>query len=159
MCSPPLVSYLVKQKIEELYKEGKSLILSGSPRTLYESKQVTPFIKRLYGRKNIKVVVLEISSKETLFRNSHRRICKLMRHPILYSKETKNLTRCPLDGSELIKRKGLDDLESIKVRLKEYKERTLPLIKHLKKEGLTVKKINGSPPPAPVFQEVLKAVR
>lgn len=159
LCSPPFVSYLVKQKIKDLNKDGKSLILSGSPRTIYEAKQIVPFLKKLYGGKNIKVVLLEISPEETLFRNSHRRICKLMRHPILYSKETKNLTKCPLDGSKLIKRKGLDDPESIKVRLKEYKKRTLPVINYLKKEGLTVKKVNGSPPPAPVFKDVLKAIK
>ena len=159
LCSPPFVSYLVKQKIKELNKDGKSLILSGSPRTIYEGKQIIPLLKKLYGKKNIKVVLLEINAKETLFRNSHRRICKLMRHPIMYSKETKDLTKCPLDGSKLIKRKGLDDPESIKVRLKEYRKRTLPLIDYLREKGLAVKKVNGSPPPGPVFKNVLKAIK
>ena len=78
-----------------------------------------------------------------------------MRHPILYSKETEKLKRCPLDGSKLLKRKGLDDPEVIKVRLKEYQERTFPLIEYFEKEGLEVQKINGSPPPADVFKNIL----
>ncbi len=158
LCDPPFVTYLVKEEIKKLFREGKNLVLAGSPRTLYEGEKLIPFLKKLYGSKNIKVVLLEISAKETIFRNTHRRICELMRHPILYSKETKNLKHCPLDGSKLLKRKGLDDPETIKVRLKEYKERTLPLIDFFKKQKLKVIKISGSPPPAVVFKNILKSL-
>lgn len=160
LCSPPFVTHLVKEKIKTLFKEGKNLILSGSPRTLYEGKEIIPLLKKLYKSKNIKIILLEISPKETLKRNSQRRICQLMRHPTLATKkEFLNLTHCPLDGSKLLKRKGLDDPESIKVRLKEYNERTLPLIDYFKKEKLSVKKINGSPPPATVFKNILKELK
>lgn len=159
LCSPPFVSYLIKDRIKELFREGKNLLLAGSPRTLYEGRELLPLLKKLYGIKNIKVVLIEISSKETIFRNSHRRICELMRHPVLYSKETEKLTKCPLDGSRLIKRKGLDDPETIRVRLKEYKERTLPLVDYFNKKKLKVRKVNGSPPPAAVFKNLLKALR
>jgi len=158
LISPPLTTFWMKNKIKILYKEGKNLVLAGSPRSLYEGKRVIPFLKKLYGIKNIKVILLEISPEETIWRNSHRRICKLMRHPILYTKETAKLKKCPLDGSKLIRRKGLDEPEIVKVRLKEYKEKTLPLIEYLKKEGLKVKKVNGSPPPADVFENVLKSL-
>lgn len=160
LCSPPFVTYLVKEKIKELFKEGKNLVLSGSPRTLYEGKEIIPLLKKLYGKKNIKIFSLEISPKETIKRNSQRRICQLMRHPILATKkEFLNLKYCPLDGSKLLKRKGLDDPETIKVRIKEYKERTFPLLDYFKKEGLKVIKINGSPPPAEVFKNILKSLK
>jgi adenylate kinase len=158
LCSPPLVSYLLKERIQKLFKEGKSLIMAGSPRTLAEAKEEMPFLAKLYGKKNIKILLLEITARETVFRNSHRKICELMRHPIVYSKETENLVRCPLDGSKLLKRKGLDDPKTILVRLKEYQERTLPVISYLKKQGISVKRINGSPAPAIVFSNVLKAL-
>ena len=159
LCSPPFVSYLVKQKIQELFKEGKGIIMAGSPRTLLEAKDQIPFLKKLYGAKNIKVVLIEISPKETIWRNTHRRICALMRHPILYTKETIRLKKCPLDGSKLMKREGLDDPQTIKVRLKEYKERTLPLIKYFKEQGLQVKKIKGEQSVEAVFQDILKAIK
>lgn len=158
LCDPPFVSYLVKEKIKELFNMGENLVLAGSPRTLYEGKEVIPLLKKIYGSKNIKILLIEISPEETIWRNSHRRICELMRHPILYNEETKNLKKCPLDGSKLVKRKGLDDPETIKVRLKEYKKRTLPLINYFKKEGLKVKKIDGSPPPSIVFKNILKSL-
>jgi adenylate kinase len=159
LCSPPFVAHLIIEKIKELKKTGKNLVLSGSPRTLFEAERIIPVLEKLYGKKNIKCFLLEISPKETIFRNSHRRICELMRHPILYLKENEKLKRCPLDGSKLIKRGKLDKPETIKVRLKEYKERTYPVIEYLKKRKIKVEKINGSPPPAIVFEKILKKLK
>jgi len=133
--------------------------LSGSPRTLYEGERLIPFLKKFYKRENIEVILLEQSAETSIFRNSHRRICRLMRHPILYTKETARLKKCPIDGSELMKRKGLDNPETIKVRLKEYRERTFPLIELFKKEKLRMKRINGEKPPADVFRDILKALK
>lgn len=157
LCSPPFVTYLVKKKIKELAESGESLVLAGSPRTLYEGERVIPFLKKLYG--SIKVLLIEISPKETIFRNSHRRICQLMRHPVLYNKETIKLTLCPLDGSKLVRRKGLDDPGSLETRLNEYKERTFPLVEYFRKEGLNVEKINGEQSVADVFKDILKAIK
>ncbi len=159
LCSPPFVVYLIKEKIKGLFKLNKNLILAGSPRTLYEGEEVIPLLKKLYGIEGIKVAFIKISAKETIFRNSHRRICELMRHPTLYNKETVKLTKCPLDGSKLIRRKGLDDPETIKIRLKEYEERTLPLIDYFKKEGVRVKEINGEQSVSDVFNDILRAVK
>lgn len=155
--SPPFITYLMQEKIKELFERDEGIIFAGTPRTLYEGEKIIPLLKKLYGGKNIKVSLIEVTAEESIWRNSHRRICELMRHPILYTKETENLTKCPLDGSKLIKRK-LDKPKIIKVRLKEYEEKTLPLLDLFKKEGLTVKKINGSPPPADVFKNLLKVL-
>jgi len=159
LCSPPFVTYLVKEKIKELVEQGENLILAGSPRTLYEGERITPLLKELYGQENIKVFLIDISAEQTIFRNTHRRICELMRHPVLYNKETENLKICPLDGSKLIRRKGLDDPEVIKVRLKEYKERTFPLIELFGKQEVEVNKINGEQSVSDVHKDILKAIR
>ncbi|MFH1656657.1 MAG: nucleoside monophosphate kinase [Candidatus Nealsonbacteria bacterium] len=156
LCSPPYVVNLVKEKVKELFDSGENLIFSGSPRTLYEAERLVPFLKELYGEENIKAFFIDISPEETLFRNSNRRICDLMRHPIIYKEETKNLTICPLDGSKLIKREGLDDPETIKVRLKEYKERTFPVVEFLEKNGIKVDKVNGEQSVSEVFGDIIK---
>jgi len=158
LCSPPFASYLVNQKIKQLYKAEENLIIAGSPRTLYEGKNVMPVLEKLYGKKNIKIVLIQVSAQESIYRNSHRRICELMRHPILYSKETEKLKFCPLDGSKLVRRKGLDDPDTIKIRLNEYKERTLPLVKYFKERKLDIKKINGKGSVSKVFQSILKSL-
>lgn len=158
LMSPPLIAFWVKERIRELAKEGEGIITSASPRTLYEGKQIIPLLKKLYGAKNIKIILLKLSAKEAIWRNSHRKICQLMRHPIVYTKETAKLTKCPLDGSKLVIRKD-DTPEIIKVRLKEYKERTLPLTDYFKKQGLKIKEINGEQSVADVFKDILKALK
>jgi len=159
LCSPPFVSWLVKDKINILAKENKGIVLSGSPRTLYEAENIMPLIEESYGRENVRIIEIFISAEASSFRNSHRRICELMRHPILWNAETAELKNCPLDGSKLLKREGLDDPETIKVRLKEYEERTLPLINFFKEKGMAVKKINGEQSPEEVFQDISEAIK
>ena len=159
LCSPPFVSYLVKEKIKELAKEGKGIVFSGSPRTLLEGEQVIPLLKELYGNENIKVLEILLSPEQSIFRNSHRRICELMRHPILWIEETEKLQHCPLDGSKLLKREGLDDPETIKIRLEEFKERTAPLIGYYRTENVSTQQINGDQPVSDVFKEILEKIK
>lgn len=155
--SPPLVVFWIKNKIERLATLGENLVMAGSPRSLYEGKELLPLFKKLYGPENIKVILMELSVKESIFRNSHRRICALMRHPILYNEETKNLKNCPLDGSKLMKR-ALDKPEIIEKRFRVYQKKTLPLVDFFEKEGLKVKKVNGEQSVAKVFKDILEVL-
>lgn len=157
--SPPFVTYLITKEIQKLFDEDKSLVLAGSPRTVYEVEKLMPFLENLYGKENIKVVLLEIGVEQTIFRNSNRKICELMRHSIFHSAETEKLTRCPIDNSKLVKRAGLDNPETIKVRLKEYSERTIPMFDYFEKNNFKFVKINGEKSIEEVFGDVLKAVK
>lgn len=154
LCSPPFVVWLQKKKIENLANQNKGIVFSGSPRTIYETERIMPLLKKLYGKKDIKIFFLEIPVEESVFRNSHRRICKLMRHPILWHKETRDLTICPLDGSKLLKRE-LDKPKIIKKRYRVFEKRTLPILKWMKDNQYEVIKVNGSPSVAQVFQTIL----
>ena len=156
---PLFVIHFVKEKIKSLFDEEKGIVFSGSPRTVYEAEELGLLLKELYGEENIKVFFIEIDPEDTIFRNSHRRICELMRHSILYNEETKELTMCPLDGSKLIRREGLDDPESIKVRLKTYKERTYPILDVFKNEGIKVNKINGKQSVSNVYDDISKIIK
>lgn len=158
LCSPPFVTVLVKNKIKELHQEGKNILFAGSPRTQYEVERVMPLLEELYGKQNIKTVVIDVAAEATIFRNTHRRICELMRHSILYSRETEALEHCPIDGSKLLKRAKLDDPESIKIRIEEYENRTLPVIDYLKEHGFKVGRVNGEKPVADVYGDILKAL-
>jgi len=157
--SPLLVAFWINQKIRQLAKQGESIVFAGSPRTLPESEKIMPIMTELYGKENIKIVLLELKAEDSIYRNSHRRICELVRHPILFNKETENLTMCPLDGSKLIKREKLDDPEVIKVRLNQYQERTLPIVKYLEDQGYMITKIDAALAPSIVFNNILKAVK
>ncbi len=159
LCSPPYVTYLCIREFKRLAKDGDNLIISGSPRTVYEAEKEMPVLEELYGKENIKIAMIEISPEITIFRNTHRKICELMRHSILFNKETEKLKLCPLDGSKLVKRKNLDDAETIKVRLEEYKKRTLPLFEYFENNGFKVEKINGEKSVADVHQEILEKLK
>jgi len=154
---PPFVVYFVKRKIEELASDGKGMVFSASPRTAYEAENMIPLLEKLYGKENIKIVQLEINPETTIFRNSNRKRCELMKHPILFNKETENLTICPLDGSKLFKRED-DNAEIAKVRINEYNERTFPITEYFKKNNFRVININGEQSIAEVFGDVLKAI-
>jgi adenylate kinase len=156
--SPPLIAFWVKNKIKMLAKEEEGLVMSGSPKTLYEAEQVIPLLKKLYGKSNIKIILIKQKPEVSIWRNSKRRICQLMRHPILYSKETAKLEKCPFDGSKLTRREDSNP-EIIKAKLKEFKERSLPTINYFKKQGLKVKEVRGEPPVADVFKEILKKIK
>jgi len=159
LVSPPFVFVLFSKKIKELAGEGESIIFSGSPRTIYESERMMPLLKQLYGQENLKFVLIEVKAGTTIYRNSNRKICELMRHTILFTPETENLKKCPLDGSDLVKRKDLDDAETIKKRLEVFKEETFPVIESVEKQGIKINKISGEGSVSDVFEEILKVVK
>jgi len=155
---PPFVVYFVRERIHELFAEGESIIFSGSPRTIYEVEKITPLLEQLYKKENIKIILLEIKPEATIYRNAHRKVCELMRHSILFSEETKDLTVCPLDGSALSRRKD-DDAEAVKIRIKEYAERTLPMVEYFEKNNFKVNRINGEQSVADTFKDILNAIK
>ena len=152
------LTHFVNKKIKELYDEGYGIIFDGTIRTPYEGEHVIPLLKELYGAEAIEVIYIDITEVETVLRNTHRRECELMRHPVLYSKETEKLTQCQIDGSNLVERTD-DDIEVIKIRLKEFREKTKPLLDIFQKQGLKIHQIDGSPKPITVFESILKVLR
>lgn len=155
--STPFALQLVKEKTLE-WKDENGIVFSGSPRTIEEAESLLPFLAKLFGKKNISVFFINISVKESVFRNSHRKICELMRHPILYSQENERLNHCPFDGSLLIKR-DLDTPETIKKRFKVFEKETLPVLNTIKKMGFNVQTINGSPSVTKVFENILRTIK
>ncbi|MDD5621421.1 MAG: nucleoside monophosphate kinase, partial [Candidatus Pacebacteria bacterium] len=158
MCTTELINYWGEKIIADLAKNNQGIVFSGSPRTFSEAELMMPFLEKLYQKKNIKIIFLTLKPEDTMYRNSNRRICELMRHPILFNEDTKNLKTCPLDGSKLIERKGLDDPESIKVRLQVYKDTTMPVIDYLRKHKYFVKTVSAAPSPSVIFNNILKAL-
>lgn len=158
LCSPPFVSFVVKKKIKNLADQNKNIVFAGSPRTLYEGKEIMPLLIDLYGLKNILVLELKINDKESIWRNTRRKLCSKCRYPVPFTKETQKLKECPKCGGKLIVR-TLDSKKAIKVRLKQYKERTYPLFRYFKEIGIAIKKINGEQSIKDVFKDILKAVK
>lgn len=157
LCSVEFTASLMNKRITEIHSLGKSLILSGSPRSMPEAAIEIPILEELYGKENITIFFLNLPEEQTIFRNSNRRICELMRHSILYIPENANLKRCPLDGSRLIHR-DLDNVETIKLRLEEYDQTTAPLEQFYREQGFEIKKIDANQYVENVFDDILAAL-
>ncbi len=157
LCQASWTAKIVKKEIEKVHRQKKGIVFSGSPRTIYEAKQIIPLLKKLYGQENIFVFYLDIPDKVSIFRNTHRRICKQCGCILIYNKETEKLTHCPHCGGKLIER-VLDDEKTIKIRLKAYKKETKPILEYLKKAKLKVFKIDGKAMPSEVSQNILSKI-
>ena len=144
MVEPKLVSQWFLEEIELLSNQGKSIVVSGSPRTLYEAKAVLPSFIKWFGTDNIIVFNVEIDEETSIQRNSGRRLCKLNRHPIPNDEAHRNITVCPDDGSALEHRGSLDTPEVIKKRYQVYLEETKPVLDVMREMNLNIIEIDGS---------------
>ncbi|PIR44128.1 hypothetical protein COV23_01485 [Candidatus Wolfebacteria bacterium CG10_big_fil_rev_8_21_14_0_10_31_9] len=157
--TPSFVLKILAEKTKQLSKMGQSIIYSGSPRTMFEafgdSKNpgLLNILKKEYGKQNIKIIAIEIPESETIRRNSTRVICSVCKTPVL--KQFSKIKTCPFCDGKMEYRKD-DNKNIIKTRLKEYKERTLPILLKAEKDKYKIIKINGSPAPFMVYKKLLE---
>lgn len=149
----PLVSQIFEEKLRELLKQKESIVFDGFPRNVEQMEYVMPLFEETIEKENILLFYLDIDEEESLERNSQRRVCELMRHPVLSDPQTEHLTICPLDGSKLLRRE-LDDPEVIKIRLQEFKNQTLPLLEYFKGKGIEVRNINAERSVSAIFGDI-----
>lgn len=162
LLTPAWVLSIVKTKALDFAKAGQGLVFSGSPRTLFEAfgdsknQGLISILEKAYGKKNLKIFYLQVSPATSIWRNSHRRVCSLCGAPMLH--HGGKLEHCSFCGAPL-RTRTLDKPEVIKVRIKEYQERTLPILNRLKKMGYKVNAVNGEAAPYKVFQQILKKLK
>lgn len=156
--TPQWVVGVVKRRIRAVAKMGYGLVFSGSPRTLYETEKVFPLLERLFGKKNIKILLLRVPPDIAARRNRIRLVCTTCRRPLLSQYyPVKNPKRCPVCAG-VLKRRIDDQPEKFKTRLSEYLERTQPILGYLRHRGYRITNIDGTPAPYKVFQKVRRAV-
>lgn len=159
--SPAFVLKISTQQIKKLAKLSQSVILSGSPRTLFEAfgdeehKGSMNVLKERYGKNNVFVFVLNISEEESIRRGVNRSLCSVCKSPFL---EVKNFKRCPFCAGKIIRRKD-DKKDVILERLKEYRERTEPIFKKLKKQNYRLIEVNGAPPPYAIHRKIVSSFK
>ncbi|HOK20621.1 MAG TPA: nucleoside monophosphate kinase [Candidatus Paceibacterota bacterium] len=158
LCTPEWVTQIINDKVRELAAQKQSLIFTGSPRTMYEAENEIPYWEKVYGKENIHPILITLKPETSLFRNTHRRICEKCGYPVVYSWEAEMWKFCPLCGGRLIDRGVLDDEATIRVRLKEYEERTKPILDYLKERGYQIIEIDGEPFPDVVTQQLFDAL-
>ncbi len=154
---------IVKHRVGQMHAAGIGIVFSGSPRTLLEAftaddgkAGLVDFLEALYGREAISVVLLKIRPEVVIDRNSHRLICSICGTPVMHQ-GTQTATECPLCGGPL-KKRTLDTVETMKIRLDEYRNRTEPILAGLRERGYTIHEVSGEPLPYLVFAEILKSL-
>jgi len=157
LMEPKIIYNWLMESVGNLAAEGKSLILSGSPRTEFEVEKEMPEFDKIFGRENIKIFYVTLSEGESIKRNSFRRMCQANRHPIPNFPEYKDITTCPQDGSPLIIR-GDDNPETVKERYSVFLRETTPVLEYFKKYDYPVIEINGEQPIEKVFEDILKKI-
>lgn len=155
---PAWVTEVLLEEARRLAGEGSGIVLSSSPRTLFEAEKEMPIFEEIFGKENILAFNITLSEEESIKRNSGRRICEKNRHPIPNFPQFKDSTTCPEDGSKLITRE-LDKPEVIKVRYQEYIKRTYPILGYLQDHNYKIVKINGEQPIDNVAEDISKHIR
>lgn len=161
LCTPSWVLKITREETERIAKAGYNLVFSGSPRTLFEAfgegktKGLLETLIKSFGKENISVIVLQVRDETSIKRNSHRLVCSQCGLPKL---ESVTLGHCPLCAGPM-RTRSLDNPEVIKVRLKEYRDRTYPIVAEMKKKKFKITKIDGEPLPYKVSEKVVKALK
>jgi adenylate kinase len=128
----------------EEYIRGLSdgFLLDGYPRTLGQAAFLDKFLKDINREINI-VLAIEVQDEEIIRRLAGRRYCPACGrgYHIIYDPPRVDEI-CDNDGTKLIQRED-DRPETIRERLRVYRERTAPLIDYYKNKGL-LESVDGS---------------
>lgn len=148
--------------IDKLGKFKKKIRLNGfaidgSPRKMLEAKLFDEAMRWYEWQKRAKVILIDISRKESLNRLTKRRICKKCGRLIPWLGALKKLKKCDKCAGPLITRQD-DRPGAIKKRLEEFKNEVMPVINYYKKQGKLIK-INGEQSIKRVFKDILKALK
>lgn len=163
LLTPGFVLRIAREKIKTIAAAQMGIVLSGNPRTLFDAfgdSQETGLMAELenyYGKANIFIFYLKVSAAVSIARNSRRLICSVCGRPVLPADDYQP-RHCGFCGGELRKR-TIDNPVIIKERLKEFEEKTLPLLTAFKENGYQVMEINGEQPPYQVLNDIQKIFR
>lgn len=147
---PTWVREIVVAEVEKLKSAGKSIVFSGSPRTLIEADFELPKFQEWFpGR--IFLVVLKIEEVTTIFRNSHRKVCISCGKIIPWNLESQKFVACPYCGGGLNTRPD-DEPDVIRHRLQIYRTQIAPVIHYCAAHGVPSIEIDGEGTPDEVSQ-------
>jgi adenylate kinase len=151
LMTPSFVFREVAKETKCIAKAGLGVVFSGSPRTMYEAEGLFPILEHWYGKKNIFIFELRLLPEESIKRNSKRMWCSVCGYTLLaHYYPSAHPKYCPVCAGPFYKRTD-DNTGIIEVRLKEYHERTEPILGFLKKRGYHVRFIDARPAPYKIF--------
>lgn len=155
----PVIFSLWMKKLEGFKKRKnfKGFIMDGSPRKILEAYLADEALEWYGWSKNVKVMLIDISNKEAIWRLTKRRICKKCGEIMPYIGEFRKMKDCSKCGGGLAKR--IDDtIAGVKNRLAWFKSDVQPVINFYKKTGRLIR-INGEQDIEGVTRDIFKALK
>lgn len=146
-----LIIGMISERIESPEAE-KGFILDGFPRTVPQADALAEALERL-GRELSDVLLIDVSDEEVMRRLSGRRVSAAGRVYHVEFNPPKQEGICDVDGTPLTIRDD-DRPEVIRHRLKQYHEKTEPLVAYYEQLG-KLRRIDGDASP----DEVTEAIR
>jgi len=153
LLSDALVTKIFIDKFKETLKSGIGAVADGYPRDIKQAEELDNAIKEFDNAFSV-IILIDLDKKTAEDRILKRRICTRCEKPIPYTKETKELKRCPDCGGELIVRAD-DTQETFEKRWEFYVKKTEPLIGYY---GDRILKIDGKMAIEDVFQNIVLKV-
>lgn len=152
----PAILKLWLDKVEELKnkKNLKGFVMDGNPRKILEAYLIDEALEWYGWDKNVKIILVDISDKEAIWRLTKRRICRECKEIIPFVGNFKTVKKCPKCGGELDQRAD-DTVGSAKKRLAWFKKDVWPIVNYYRKNSRLIK-INGEQPIEKVFEDILK---
>jgi len=160
LLSGPWILEIVSDAVERISAAGTGIVLSGSPRTLFEAvggdgkKGVFELLEDLYGKENVYVIELDISPEESVKRNKVRYVCSVCGLPKLGWIES---DQCVFCAGPFRKRED-DGASKMEMRIQEYREKTKPVLEAARERGHEVLEVDADPLPYEVFGEIKRKV-
>lgn len=155
----PVIFKMWMDKFEEFKKKPrfKGFIIEGSPRTVAEAELLELALDWYEWLENKKVIYIDISLKEAVWRLTKRRMCRKCGRIMPFVGQFRKMKKCDKCGGELFTRKD-DNEKAIRKRLGWFKKEVMPVINYYKKRRELIK-INGEQSIEDVFQDILKAIK
>lgn len=166
LCTPSFVTKVVGDEAIRVAGSRFGIVFSGSPRTMYEAfegplvyrkkkhRGLVELLTALYGKDRVSVVQLKVRPGTSLKRNSVRRLCAECGLPMM-GHVRHSPPHCPFCGGSM-RRRILDDPKVIAVRVKEYEERTFPILKEMRRRGIRVTGVDGEEAPYRVSRAIAR---
>ena len=154
-----VISKLWIDEFEKLKKITgfKGVVCDGSPRKIVEAKYFDEALEWYEWSNTTKVILIDISEKESFKRLTKRRICQKCKKLIPYINEFKKLKKCDSCQGPLAVRAD-DKPSAIRQRLDMFKKEVMPVINYYKERGELIR-INGEQSIEDVFKDILKSLK
>lgn len=151
------VAELVCERIRSYAENGKGVVLSGSPRKLYEAQQVGPLLQELFDPR-VLLIKLNAADETVKTRMRSRLVCNNASCGFPATKELAALP-CPQCGEGWLTPKTLDSKEGIQKRIQWFYKETIPAISHLYLLGIPSVDVDGEGREEEVFGRILAAIK